>query len=271
MTTSSPGDLASLLTRAATSSTTQPLLSGMGEPGGAVRYGQGRILTWNASTFNNTIAFRGGVLTDLPVLSGPDALTYRPNDTVAIMSWSPNGGATVHWIMGRVIVPGPGRGEEAVEWMTTELGRRIAASVIADRVHADHIDLQGSLTTENTWVDTLDFAGSPSTGPDVDAEISESGRAIVMVGAHIQVIDGETGWMTVRVDDEPNPFVGTSSAVVRCPQGIASGLGVASIGIGLIEGLDAGIHNFKASYMATDVTNPFGIAFSDRIILVIGF
>lgn len=270
MTTADPADLLALLTRASTTQV-QPMLTGMGEPGGNVRYGQGRILTWSQSTFNNTIAYRGGVLENLPVLSGPDALTYRPNDTVAIMSWSPNGGASVHWIMGRVIVPGPGRGEEAIEWMTTELGRRIAAAVFADRIHADHIDNQGSLTTENTWIDSLDFAGSPSPGPSINMEITESGRAIVFVGAHIQVLDGETGWMTCRVDDEPNPFSGSSTAVVRCPQGIVSGLGVASVGISLIEGLDAGIHEFKASYMATDVVNPTGIKFSDRIILGMGF
>lgn len=269
--TTNPSDLASLLTRAATGTVSQPMLNGMGEPGGNVRFGQGRILTWNASTFNNTIAFRGGVLEDLPVLSGPDALTYKQDDIVAIMSWSPNGGAVVHWIMGRVIVPGPGRGEAAIEWMTSELGRRIAAAVFADRVHADHIGLQGSLTTENTWVDTLDFAGTPSTGPSVNVEITETGRAIVLVGAYIQVVDGETGWMICRIDDEPNPFGGTSSAVVRCPQDTPSGMGVASVGVGLIEGLSAGIHEFKASYMATDVANPFGIAFADRIILVIGF
>lgn len=269
--TNDPSDLASLLTRAATSNSNQPLLSGLGQPGGTASFGQGRILSWSQSTFNNSIAYRGGVLNDLPVLSGPDALTYQADDIVAIMSWSPNGGATVHWIMGRVIVPGPGKGEATIDWMLTELGRRISAAVFAERVHADIVDVQGSLTTENVWVDTLDFAGSPSPGPSVQAEITETGRALVFVSSLIQTIDSESAWMSFRIDDEVNVPIGSVSAFARCPPVATGGLGVASAGIGLIEGLTPGLHTFDAAYRCSNLSNPFGVAFSDRMIVVMGF
>lgn len=269
MTTSNPGDLASLLTHAATAVVSQPLLTGMGEPGGAVRYGQGRILAWNASTFENTVAFRGGVLTNLPVLSGPDALTYRQNDIVAVMSWSPNGGAAVHWIMGRVIVPGVGRGEQAIEWMTSELGRRIAAAVFSERIHADLQIFQGTLTTADTWVEVLDFGGSPTSGPVINMEITETGRALLFVGANIQASDGESGDMTFRMDDDVNPPIGNVSAHLRSPFDVLSGLGVMSTGVSLVEGISPGIHEFRAIYRASNLNT--GVAFANRVIVGFGF
>lgn len=271
MTTTGHSDLAALLTKAATGSATQPMLTGMGEPGGNVKFGEGRILTWNASTFNNTIAFRGGVLSNLPVLSGPDALTYKPDDTVAIMSWSPNGGAVVHWIMGRVITPGPGRGEEAIEWMTSELGRRVAAAVFADRIHADIREFQGSLNTADTWVNTLDFGGSPSSGPEVSAEITDSGRALVFVSAHISAQEGESAYMSFRIDGATNPPVGSVSAFLGTPFVDGIFMVVGSVGIGLVEDIPTGIHTFTAAYRASNLSSPFGVSFAERMLVVIGF
>lgn len=256
------------LTRAAT--TNQPLLTGMGSPGGPVSLGQGRILTWNSSTFENTVAYRGGVLQNLPVLSGPDALTYKPDDIVSIMSWSPNGGAASHWIQGRVIYPGPGKGAEAIAWMTSELGRRLAAAVFAERIKTQMIEIQGSLTTENTWVNSLSVGGSPSSGPSVQADISESGKALVFVSSLIQNIDGESAYMSFRIDGATNPPIGSVSAFLRSPAIDGDGVGVSSTGIGLVSGLSQGLHTFAAAYRASNVTNPFGVTFSDRIIVVMG-
>lgn len=269
--TTDPADLASLLTRAATSNSNQPLLSGLGQPGGAAHFGQGRILSWNPTTFNNSIAFRGGVLQDLPVLSGPDALTYQPDDIVAIMSWSPNGGATVHWIMGRVIVPGPGKGEETIAWMLSELGKRISAAVFAERIHADIVEPQGSLTTADVWVETLDFGGSPSSGPTVQAEITDTGRALVFVAARIGTQEGESGTMSFRIDDDVNPPIGSVSAFVASPFVTDVYDNVASAGIGLVEGLTPGLHEFQSIYRCSNLSDAFGVTFSDRMLVVMGF
>jgi hypothetical protein len=171
--------------------------------------------------------------------------------------------------MGRVIVPGPGRGEEAIEWMTTELGRRIAAAVFADRIHADINEFQGTLTTADTWVETLDFGGSPTTGPTINMEITETGRALIFVGAHIQANSGESGSMSFRMDNDTNPPIGSVSAHLRSGAADASGIGVMSTGIALVEDIDPGIHEFRSIYRGSNLAA--GVAFSDRIMMGFGF
>lgn len=261
MTTTDPSDLAALLTRAATGTVTQPMLTGMGEPGGAVRYGQGRILTWNAATFNNTVAFRGGVLQDLPVLSGPDALTYRPDDTVAIMSWSPNGGATVHWIMGRVIVPGPGRGEEAIEWMTSELGRRIAAAVFASRIKFDIVpDIE-------TYTSAVTFGDLPTVGPTVsEAEVTDAGVMIVFMSANIYLPSaGFAGaYMSVEVDG-PSPKIPyfDNSLHLGTLDAKGGGMSIRASSAFIYDNLDTGSYRVRAKYLGEDCE------FGDREVIVI--
>ena len=70
-----------------------PLLSDPGPTDGAMRYGQGVIVAWDPNTFANTILWRGTTLTDLPVMSAVDALTYQVGDTVTLIKAGSGGAA----------------------------------------------------------------------------------------------------------------------------------------------------------------------------------
>lgn len=76
-------------------------------PSAAVRYGQGKILTWDPDTFDNTIEFRGVTLFNVPVLSSVQALGFQTGDTVGLLGWAPSsGGMGSWWIIGKLAIPG---------------------------------------------------------------------------------------------------------------------------------------------------------------------
>lgn len=76
-------------------------------PSAAVRYGQGKILTWDAETFANKVEWRGVTLTNVPVLAGVSALGYAPGDVVGLLGWAPSsGGIGSWWIIGKLSIPG---------------------------------------------------------------------------------------------------------------------------------------------------------------------
>jgi len=258
-------EIATLLTQ----TNQQPLLSGLGEPGGEARYGQGKILSWDPTSFENQIAYRGGVLSNLPVLSGPDALTYRRDDVVSIMSFSPNRGATVYWIMGRVIIPGPGRGAEAIEWMTGELGRRISASVFADRVYFDEV-----FTSESGAPIAPTFADLATFGPQVtDVEVTEAGKIIVFLGCGFSMpaAGQASGAMSFELD---GPSVGVpqyARSVQLGTNGPNAPLLFASYTRHeTLDGLQPGQYTVTAKYSSGNTNGP-DVVFTNRELMVIAF
>jgi hypothetical protein len=259
MSPSKPDDLLPLLTKAATQN--QPLLSGMGQPGSLTNFGQGRILAWNPSTFENSVAFRGGVLTNLPVMSGPDALTYKPDDIVSIQSSSPNGGAATHWIAGRIIIPGPGKGEEAIAWMTSELGRRIAASVFASRIKFDIVpDIESGAPGAS-------FGDLPTVGPTVsEVDITEAGVMIVFISANMQLpAAGFVGaYMSVEVDG-PSPKIPyfDNSLALSTADAKGGGMAIRATSAFIYDNMDTGSYQVRAKYRGTNCT------FGDREVFVI--
>jgi hypothetical protein len=72
----------------------------------AVTFGQGLVLEWDPSTFQNVIEWRGISLRNLPVSGGFDGMTIQPGDTVVVKGWAPQGGIGSWWIDGRYIIPG---------------------------------------------------------------------------------------------------------------------------------------------------------------------
>jgi hypothetical protein len=241
-------------------------------PTAQMRYASGKIVAWNPATFENIVEVRGTQLTNLPVLAGSDALTFKAGDVVALVGADQAGarGVTSYAVLGRFVLPGAGKGEAAVEWMTTELGRAISAAVFADRVYPDLIEAQGRLTTADTWSD-ITFAGSPNPGPQVTAHITKTGRALVIVSARIGVINFESGFMNFRIDDDVNPPIGSVDAFNSVTIGDGDGTNLASTGIGQVSGLSEGTHTFKTCYRASNITNPNGVSFSDRSIVVMAF
>jgi len=252
-----------------TNASTQPLTNNMGSSVNNTSYGQGRILTWNAATFENTIAYRGGVLTNVLVLSGPDALTYQPDDIVAIISSIPNGGAAVYWIGGRIIVPGPGKGAEAIAFLASELGSALSAAVFNDRITVDEKPFQ--VTTGgviNTWVDG-DFAGSPDPGPTCDIEVSEAGTAIVFISAKVSsalAAINDMSFLTTGSTDRSE--TSQNEATLRLSGGATDSMRSTVSSVSVMTGLNSGPHRLRMKYQTTDATAGRS-SWSDRTMFVI--
>ena len=73
-------------------------LFGTGAPG--VRFRQGTVLTWNASTGENTIDLAGGTLTNVPVLNTSEATALKAGHVVGLL-----GQGSAWFIIGRVTPP----------------------------------------------------------------------------------------------------------------------------------------------------------------------
>lgn len=69
-----------------------------GQPG--VRFRQGTILTWNASTGQNTVDLAGGTLTDVPILNTSEAIALKAGHVVGLL-----GQGSTWFIVGRVTPP----------------------------------------------------------------------------------------------------------------------------------------------------------------------
>lgn len=257
-------DIVSLLL---SGNTPQPLLAGLGEAGGNAQYGQGRILAWDATTFENRIAYRGAEITNMSVLSGPDALTYRQDDVVAVMSFSPNRGATAYWIMGRVIVPGPGRGAEAIEWMTGELGRSIAASVFADRVRFDEV-----FPSENGATGT--FGDLATFGPQIaDIEITEAGKLLVFMACSFAppAAGFASGFMSFELEGPSPQSAQFATAVDVGFNGPNDGqMFVAMTKHETVDNMLPGIYTVTAKYGSGNVNGP-DVFFTNRELMTIAF
>lgn len=147
-----------------------------------MRYGQGKVIAWNPETFENIIEWNGQSLHDLPVVGSTDALSFRPGQFVALHSVDSSGalGVTQWWIAGRLIVPGEGNAEQVVSFMRGQLAREISAEIFADRISNDYDEFVAERNL-NTWGDPTNGA---DPGPSVTVNVSDAGRALVMVGCN---------------------------------------------------------------------------------------
>jgi hypothetical protein len=236
------------------------------------------IREWNASTFANVVEYDGVMLRDLPVASGVEALTYQVGDAVLLEAWFPGGkrgelGIGTYWIKARLISPGSGAAEQAVAFMTTGLARALASAIFADRVRSDYVSSQ--TTTTSTA-----FGDGTSGGPTVvDIEISETGIALVWLGARIaysQVgVSQLGGRMSVEVSG-PTPIAASTLHSVGTAQSVTV-VGATSwshsednrvAAAHLFENLNPGLHTFAAKYQT--VNSGQTAAFTERIVKVIG-
>lgn len=214
-----------------------------------MRYGQGVIRAWNPATFENIIEWRGTLLTNLPVWSGADALTYQVGDVVSLRGTG--AGASTWAIDGRLIMPGPGAGARTVDWMTTALASELAAAVFAQRMFTSSIAGQGTRSAA-TFGDLDD-----RVGPVVNATIGQSGKALVMVSATITTGGGiYTGGLmgfqisgaTSRAPSVADSLEGSMSA---------ESFSQSATRVTLVTGLNPGAHTFTAKYRSVAAGQPF--------------
>lgn len=226
-------------------------------PSGAVRYGQGTIKSWDPETFENEVHWRGVPLRNLPILSGVDALTYRPGDTVGLLGWGSGSAAGSWWILGRLVIPGLGRAEESIAFMSTSLAEQISTEVLSARIHSASTPNIGELTGEDEFVDL-----SPA-GPTISDVQIDTGVAIVSLSCSIggsipQDTDaGISGLMSVEVSGATSIAATTTTALVVTDRSNSSpssarGGTIRATYTTRIDGLNAGLHTFAAKYSNGD-------------------
>lgn len=76
-----------------------PLFAGQDKPD--VGFHQGRVMSWNLGSSENTISMAGAVLSNVPVLNGTEPLLLKEGDVVGMLRFK-----TSYFVLGRIIVPG---------------------------------------------------------------------------------------------------------------------------------------------------------------------
>lgn len=214
-----------------------------------LRYGQGKLVTWDVDTFANTVAWRGTILHDVPVLAGPAALTFAPGQVVALIGWAPGGGAGSWAILGQWISPGTAASEQAIAFMKGTLGRAVSAEVFADRVHSASVDAE----VETASTSYVALTGGPSLS---DVEVSDSGKMVVMVGAEIilssqaSASQDQAGAMSFEISGASSVAAADANAkllglIVITADGLIHDR---SMAVSTITGLNAGLHTVEARY-----------------------
>lgn len=239
---------------------------------GAMRHGTGTLLSFNPDTFDNSVEFRGVVLRNLPVLSGTDALSWRPGDVVALDRWDATGrqGAASYAIKGRYIVPGTGASERAVAFLRGELARQITLEVFGAAIHA-----QGENVV--SIVDSLAW-GDPSTGPAgpeiTNIDIGATGRCLVFISVQFRNlfidVDGSGEiQMSVEVSGATSRAAG-AEGVLSQGRSFGSANFEPSGGVGrafLVDGLNPGSHTFATKFQVTDDATQASIVFPELIVI----
>ena len=75
-------------------------------PGATVRFGSGRVISWDVEEFRNEISWNEARLHDVPVFGGVNALTIQPDDVVALLGYQSPGGVSTWWVLGKIIRSG---------------------------------------------------------------------------------------------------------------------------------------------------------------------
>lgn len=255
----------------------------------------GKIIAWNRTTFANIIELAPNVrVHDVDLKAGTDALTWSPGDIVELRKFDGPGagGFQSWWIDGRLIRPGSDNTARLIEFMRTNLVREIiddlveqlltspagevlAAGVLAKRIHVAQLD--------DTAVRSSLSYGDPDTGTagptKTDVEISESGKAVVMLFAQARSQHDNTGtvtedgYMGVRVSGATSKDPADQQAVTLTNGGGAGGE-VENVQTSpgraiLFDDLAPGTHTFHCEYRARSIGSQTW--FDDRVMLIFAY
>lgn len=251
------------------------------QPAAGVTYKLGKIISWDRSTFENTIQYDGGRLHDLDVMGGTDPLTWGEGQLVSLRSIDASGSEGVtQWIIeGRIIRPGSGNAEEIISFLRGQLARQIAAEIFAEQIHFDE-DSGVAIRSGSTFGDP-DTLGDP--GPLLtDVPISAVGKAVVIFSADA---NSDTG--NDPGSSDPNKAGKLSVAISGATEQSASDIYAARMDvrrlilstdvrinvdatptrIAVFDDLNEGLHDFKIEYRNDGDTE---FVTSNRTLMVIG-
>lgn len=226
-------------------------------PDEPVRFGQGKILSWDRETFENQIEFRGVTITDVPVMSGIEALTYEVGDIVSLIGWAPDGGFGSWWINGRIVIPGSGKGASAVKYLE-------------ESIDSDIVTAEESLNEDAG--DDSGYTNLSTTGPSVTFE-TVTGRWIVIFFANGSIPgDKAAARMSYEVSGAQSFSADNSRSTVV-------GIDVASTNAGFGNHVYARTHNgssgeitVTAKYRLIAATSfPSAASWSNRFLMIISY
>lgn len=250
-------DLAKLMVR-------QPAATGLG-------LASATILTWNPETLAGKLDYQGTVLENIPVLSGTDALTWQPGDEVILDTWYPPDGHRrkgfgSFMIRGRVVRPGAANAQRIVQFLQSSLakqivdeiveelltspaGQELAAFVITSRVLSD-FDAGPFDTTGTSWVDL----GGPTVA---DVDITDSGKALVIISADVSVNENEIGQVSVTLSGANTAAAPAGNGTLRVLRTGAGGVAVSASRIVTFTGLNPGLTTFDTRFSGGSGTQAF--------------
>lgn len=254
-----------------------------GERYAGMRYGQGVILTFDPDTFENTVGFRGLTLTNVPILNGPDALTYQAGTVIALVGWAPNGGFGAWWILGRVITPGSGASEQAIDFLQTALGAAVARGVIGESFFFDQ-NFNDSIRTNFGTFGDLETRGTgvADPGPTVSFDLTGDKFLAVWGSPTLSSISGTEearaeGYMSVEASGASLVSPSITRSVTQDTQypSVSGAMLLVDSGVSahMFTGMSPGSYTVQAKYRidnqgSSDLAD---IAWRNRWLLVIAF
>jgi hypothetical protein len=232
---------------------------------GVLRYGMGRIIAWDPQTFENVVEWSGIPIPNMLIANPTDALSYDSDMLVSLIGIDSAGeeGVTQWVIWGRLIQPGGGAAELAVDFLRGALAREISAEIFADRIYADSISTFADHAS--TTFGDPDTLGDP--GPTVTGVNIASGTAIVFMSANMKfssedtassdyassgVISYQISGATSKAPDPNTAGLGSNVQKYRSDGPVDAVAGVnaaATLTKVVVEtGLNPGLHTFQMKY-----------------------
>lgn len=225
-----------------------------------MRYRQGRIITFDQITLENTVDVGGTVMSNLPLLGVGEATLLVPGSIVGITAVQSLRGTATWAILGRMVEPNSADAQDAI-------------SLLSSWITTSAIQTQETSST-NSYVDLATF------GPSVTVTVRETGRILLVLTCQIQWIDadpadGRGGEVTVEMSGANTMSTATAEGPIRLTNfnGVNAGTSASLQGTYtqavVVEGLNSGSTTITMKYKARPAGEASGVDFGRRSITVI--
>lgn len=211
-----------------------------------MRYRQGRIITFDPVTLENTVDVGGSTMTNLPLLGVGESTLLAPGSIVGITSVQSLRGTATWAILGRMVTPNTTDAFDAI-------------SLLSSWITTDSIQTQET-TNSTTYVDLT------THGPSVTVNVRHTGRLLLLISSQIQFIDSDPadnggGAVTVEMSGANVLAPATAEGPIRVTMTFGHNLGGADVLQGtytqtvLREGLNPGMTTITMKYKANSGEN----------------
>lgn len=196
-------------------------------PSQEVRFRQGTIVTFDPTTWENTVDVGGAVMANLPLLGVGEASLLVPGASVGILVAGDR--SQTMFLLGRNVDP------------NTD-DQRSASALLNSQIYTDFVTSpSGDVCTSATYVDLA------NVGPQVTVPVGASGRILVIATAQVQ---WATGFAAASLGDGRFD-VAFAGANIRSPNETSDPLvGLATIQTNTSAGTNANVGQFSVTTQA---------------------